>query len=538
MDLRTLREVFESRKEEIFAAMTDRIGSFPWTPYQQFLIHTEEGQRRLRIFVDLISRALGGDRDTFLKDQERVGYMRALMEGFGPEILTQFYSLMPEIIWNALKEKMGEGGLEWSSLCGEIQDLNNILFLGYSAIMASYLKVREESINEKVNQLQELQRFTQEIITLFELEELVAFILNRMTSLFQVDEGTLFLFRDSRIQGVYHHPSGGRGPSILDLAYETHREEATLFLAEGGRTCRDIHQSRRKEIVSAPIRTHGRVYGVLCLRNHGEGFTFTDKEFDFFNQFLHIIAVALENAFMLKEVEQAREALRLLTGKMITIQEEERRRVAADIHDTLTQALIGISYKIQFCKELPNRKPEMLADQLNGLLTTINRAIDQSRNLISSLRPDLIDTMGLVPALERHVEGFTRETGIRVRTRFPERLELPSKVNICLFRVAQEALMNVYKHADTDEAEIALRASNGSILFTVSDKGKGFELAPAPPLTREKSQLGLLSLKERIESIGGRVLIETGRRKGCSIRVTIPYSSGQTKDEQNQGHDR
>jgi signal transduction histidine kinase len=353
-----------------------------------------------------------------------------------------------------------------------------------------------------------------------------------MTALFGVEAGTFCLYRDGLVKAVYPYPPDGQDPTVLgvmDRAYETKR---VLFTGDCGEVFEDVERTPIKRVVSAPVQAHGRVYGVLCLRNRSQGFRFTRNEQELLNQFLYIMALALENAFMLKVVEQAREALSQLTGKMITIQEEERKRVAGDIHDTLTQALIGISYKIQLCKELADRKPEMLAGHLDSLLAKIDQAIDQSRNLISSLRPDLIDTMGLVPALERHVDSFSRETGIRVKTCLPENLELSSEVNICLFRVAQEALMNVYKHAETNEAEVRLRAENGNILFTVSDGGKGFMLASHTPLAGPKSRLGLLSIKERVESIGGLVEIEAGIRQGCSIRVTIPYGAGKGSDGQ------
>jgi len=536
MGLPTLKDAFESRKEQIFQEVTHHIASLPWSPYQQFLIHTAEGQHRLRIFVDLFGRAMRGDPETFLEDQERVGYARALMEGFAPEVLTQFYSQMPEIIWNTLKNKTEMGGGDVSGLCEEIQELNNVLFQGYSRVIGSYLKVREERVAEKVGHLQELQRFTQEIIALLEPDQLAAYVLRFMTALFGVDAGTFCLYRDGVVQAVYPHPPDEQNPTVLgvmDKAYETKK---VLFTGDDGEVFEDLDRTPNKRVVSAPVEAHGRVYGVLCLRNRSQVFRFMRNEQELLNQFLYIMAVALENAFMLKEVEQAREALSRLTGKMITIQEEERRRVAGDIHDTLTQALIGISYKIQLCKELTNRSPETIADQLDNLLAKIDQAIDQSRNLISSLRPDLIDTMGLVPALERHVESFSRETGIRVRTCLQENLELSSEMNICLFRVAQEALMNVYKHAETNEAEVRLGAENGNVLFTISDRGKGFMPASHIPLAGAKSRLGLLSIQERIESIGGRVQIEAGIRQGCSIRAIIPYRAGQGSNGQDQGN--
>jgi signal transduction histidine kinase len=537
MGLPTLKDVFNDHKDEILEEVVNHISTLTWSHYQQFLVHTDEGRGRLKTFVDLFGRALQGDRESFFKDQERVGYARALMEGFEPEALTQFYTQIPEIMWNTLKKNLEASNVEPPGLCDDLQDLNSIFFQAYGIIMGSYLKVRGERIHEKVGQLQDLQRFAQEVITLLEPSQLSAYILCRMTALFGADAGTFCLYREGIVQAVYAHPPDGQDPTVLGVMHRAYETKTVLFTGDGGEVFEDLDRTPFKRVVSAPVQAHGRVYGVLCLRNRSQGFRFTRNELEFLNQFLYIMALALGNAFMLEEVEQARAALSQLTGKMITIQEEERRRLAADIHDTLTQVLIGISYKIQLCKELTNRSPEMIPDQLDTLLEKIDQAIDQSRNLISSLRPDLIDTMGLVPALQRHVESFSRETGIQVRTRFPDDLALSSEVNICLFRVAQEALMNVYKHAETKEAEVDLRAVNGNILFTVSDRGKGFLLASDIPLAKEKSRLGLLSLKERIESIGGSVRIEAGIRRGCSIHVTIPHGREEGPDGQDPGDD-
>jgi signal transduction histidine kinase len=113
-----------------------------------------------------------------------------------------------------------------------------------------------------------------------------------------------------------------------------------------------------------------------------------------------------------------------------------------------------------------------------------------------------------------------------VVARFPKKLELSSEINICLFRVAQEALMNVYKHAEADAAEVELRSENGGILFSVADQGKGFLLSSTVSSAKDRNRLGLLSMKERVESIGGKVEIDAEKGRGCSIRVTIPVRGG------------
>ncbi|MEW6442322.1 MAG: GAF domain-containing sensor histidine kinase [bacterium] len=523
MPLPSLPRLIKAQRHKIFRETVRRIADHPWSPYQEFLVRTAEGQDRLQTWLDLFAEALAGHEEAFLEDQKSIGYVRSRMEGFGLEVLTQFYCTVPDVMWRIIDEAVGRRGSALPALPRQIQHLNTVLLRGYSAIATSYVKSREEGIVEKVKQLQDLNRFTREIITLIEPEELVRFLLGRMATLFGVEETAMALCREGKVQGVYRHPPAARELAPNQIMEKTLKRGTIWFLDASGRPFRFLRQSPRKRAVSVPVRAHGRLYGVLCLRNRCRSFVFLEKELGLLNQFLHIMAVALENAFMLKENREAREQLHLLTGRMITIQEEERRRVAGDIHDTLTQALIGIGYKMQFCREIAGRKHELLLDQLEILLRTVNQAIDQSRALISSLRPDLIDTMGLVPALKRHFQSFSEETGIRVKARLPRKTQLPVGVNICLFRIAQEALMNVYKHAETREVEVALGKRNGRMVFVVADKGRGFDPAKTTaPGRSDLSRLGLLSMRERIESEGGSLQIRAAERRGCRIEAMIP----------------
>jgi signal transduction histidine kinase len=307
---------------------------------------------------------------------------------------------------------------------------------------------------------------------------------------------------------------------------KTLEEGIPLFIDEGAEIQREIDQSRLKRVVAIPIQAHDRCYGSLALYNQKKGFKFTDKELGLLYQFLYITAVALENAFMLEEIERNRQELRLLTAKMIKIQEEERKRLASDIHDTLAQALTAIGYKIQFCKELAVKKPSQLMEQFNGLIKTVHQAMDQSKELIASLRPDLIDTMGLVPALKRHIENFAQETDIRVTIHLPKSIQISSEGNICLFRIAQESLMNIYKHSGAKTAELALRKEDGNAILIVSDGGKGFDISQGPPWMKDKNKLGLLSMKERVETVGGTLDIQSKANRGFRVEARIPIRQG------------
>jgi signal transduction histidine kinase len=525
MNSLSLRDLIHQNRENIIREMDRRLSQAPWSPYQDFILRTKEGQRRLKTWAGLLIRSLEGDRETFFKDEERVGYYRAV-QGFPLSFSHQIHLSFRQVIGDLLEEEAKQKRIRLLDLWGEIQDLNEILFTGYHIVAASFLKTREELINEKVATLQEIYEFTREMITLFNLPDTVNFILRKMTHFFGVEGSLILLFRDKRIQGIYTFPPSQENLGIRAIMEKTLEEGIPLFVDEGAEIHREIDQSQFKRVVALPIQAHGRCYGSLALHNQKKGFKFTDKELGLLYQFLHIAAVALENAFMLEEIERNRQELRLLTAKTIKIQEEERKRLAADIHDTLAQALTGIGYKIQFCKELSVKNPSLLAEQFDGLIKTVHQAMDQSKELIASLRPHLIDTMGLVPALKRHIENFAQETGIRVTTHLSKSIQISSEANLCLFRIAQESLMNVYKHSGAKTVELALKKEDGNTILIVSDGGKGFDFSQGPPWMKDKDKLGLLSMKERVETVGGTLNIKSKINRGFRVEAKIPIRQG------------
>jgi signal transduction histidine kinase len=521
----SLKDLIFQKKESIILEMNRRLGQTPWSPYQDFILRTKEGQRRLKTWVGLLIRSLEGDRETFFKDEERVGYYRAV-QGFPLSFSHQIHLSFRQVIGDVLKEEATQKRVRLLDLWGEIQELNEILFTGYHIVAASFLKTREELINEKVATLQEIYEFTREMITLFSLPDTVNFILRKMTHFFGVEECLMLLFRDQRIQGIYTFPPFRENQGIRAIMERTLEEGIPLFIDEGAEIQREIDQSQLKRVVAIPIQAHGRGYGSLALYNPKKGFKFTVKELGLLYQFLYITAVALENAFMLGEIERNRQELRLLTAKMIKIQEEERKRLASDIHDTLAQALTGIGYKIQFCKELAVKNPSLLMEQFTGLIKTVHQAIDQSKELMASLRPDLIDTMGLVAALKRHTKNFTQETGIQITTHLPKSIQISSEANICLFRIAQESLMNIYKHSGAKTAELALRKEDGNAILIISDGGKGFDISQGLPWMKDQNKLGLLSMKERVETVGGTLNLKSKTNRGFRVEAKIPVGQG------------
>jgi len=225
---------------------------------------------------------------------------------------------------------------------------------------------------------------------------------------------------------------------------------------------------------------------------------------------------------MVDEIQRRQEQLRLITEKMISIQEDERNHLASDIHDGLAQSLSAMGYKLEVCKDISEREGGLMSDQLDELLGMIHNTVDISREMITNLRPDLIDNIGLVAALNHFLTTYKEKTGISVFSSLPRQLELSSKTKISIFRVVQEALTNVYTHASTNTANVSLRKTRTHIILIISDCGKGFEMSAGYPWSNNQGKYGLLLMKERIEAVNGTILIESGINKGFRIEVKIP----------------
>lgn len=523
MNRSALSEFLSLHKDFVLREMTHRIKLLPPSSFQDFIVRTEEGRRRMDFWLKLIIRALESDPKPFVLDQEKVGYSRAV-QGFALEEVSSVYRVFQDVLWQLLFSEKEGGERTHEVIIAEVYRLWEILFQGFTAVSASFLRTREERIKEKIAQLEELYDFTKEIVTTLDLKRVVGLIMSKTRALFDVKETHLALYRDDDIHMLYSDPKGTVAPEVQHLLEKTVMEGQANFVDEGGIIYKDIEAAGRKRIVSLPVILYGSPCGALILCNKNRGFRFTRKEVNLAYQFIHITAVALENAFMLEKIEQGRRQSRLLTARIVTIQEEERRRLAADIHDTLTQTLTGMSYKIQFCRELAKRNQDTLALNLNELFKNANHAIEQSRQLISSLRPDLMGRRGLISALREYVRGFTRETNIKVNLRMPRYLRLPSDIEICIFRVVQEALMNIYKHAMSDSAELEICRRDGNVLLMVTDQGRGFvDVTSSPSRARDKQpRLGLLSIKERVEGVGGTLVITSGINQGCIISAKIP----------------
>jgi len=237
----------------------------------------------------------------------------------------------------------------------------------------------------------------------------------------------------------------------------------------------------------------------------------------------HQIGVAVENARLYEEL-QRKEALRgQLLEKVITAQEEERKRVARELHDQYAQPLTALSMSIEAAERALPPEAGPVREQLEAIKALTARTLDQTYNLILDLRPTALDDLGLVPAIRWYAERHLQARGIRVELEAASVQDrLPAQVETTLFRVMQEALLNVVKHANARRVCIHLAVQDGWLTALVEDDGRGFDLAAVWHSEDQARGLGLLGMQERVALLGGELTIHSQPGQGTRVSIKIP----------------
>lgn len=227
---------------------------------------------------------------------------------------------------------------------------------------------------------------------------------------------------------------------------------------------------------------------------------------------------SLEKSNLLKE------QLQELSRTILSAQEDERKKISRDLHDVIAQALMGINVRLATLKSAAG----INSKNLDRNIALTQKMVTKSANIVHQfareLRPTALDDLGLIPALTSFMKNFTAQSGVRTHlTAFTELEKLSTKGRTVLYRVAQEALTNVARHAKASRVEVTISKEPKSVRMVVSDDGKSFRV-DAVLLARGHKRLGLLGMRERVEMIGGVFKIESAPGAGTKIIAELPVT--------------
>jgi signal transduction histidine kinase len=216
--------------------------------------------------------------------------------------------------------------------------------------------------------------------------------------------------------------------------------------------------------------------------------------------------------------EERMAVLREQFAQVTAAQEEERQRIARELHDGLGPALASLNIRLLTIRKLLERDGHPLAVEIEELAEQAKANMRDIRRLIHDLRPVALDELGLVPALREHLARCGREHGLAVEFGAEVGERLPSSVETALFRIVQEAVNNVLRHAQAEHLYVTLRRETDQVRLDVADDGQGFDAS----LPRSSGHLGLWSMRERVEQLGGRFEVHSLPHQGTTVTTVVP----------------
>jgi len=330
-----------------------------------------------------------------------------------------------------------------------------------------------------------------------------------------------------RPDGSLHFSTAvGWDPEVIDTIVPTGaRSHAGLTLASARPVVMDEWGAELRAQMPHYFRNHGVQSGMAVIigtpehplgvlgahTTHARKFTVDDVNF------LQAIASVLAAAMARRRGEEMREHL---LARAISAQEEERTRLARELHDETGQALSAILVGLRNLEDTKSiAETRTLARRLRDLTA---QAVRDVGRLARGLRPSTLDHLGLLPALQRYAEEFGASHRLAVRITGDSEERFPEQVETTLYRIVQEALANVARHAQARNVEVIIRRDNGSVRATVRDDGRGFDVTAASGPVPSRRTLGLLGMHERASLLGGSVVIRSRPGHGTSITVELP----------------
>jgi signal transduction histidine kinase len=403
------------------------------------------------------------------------------------------------------------------------------------ALQQENQNLRDEyvTLSQQLIGLRMVQVLTQDLVSELDVDRLLQRILCSAIDAVHGTAGALLLLDPSGKDLIFSVVEGGGGTALegqrmgreLGLAGWVMSHNEPLIIA-------DVQEDERfygripaqvafevTSMISAPLIAQGEPIGVVQVLNKAGDARFDEDDLSLLTSFAAQSAITIENTRLYQDLKRERD-------RLIAVEEEVRKRLARNLHDGPAQLLAALINGIGFVTKLQEFEPEKVSDELEDLLPVAQKALRQVRTLLFDLRPVILETQGLVPALESYVQR-QREMGdanytLQVQG-FSGRLAAPAERAI--FSIVQEAVGNTRKHAQARNVWIAVVEQDGELRVGVRDDGLGFDAETMSAEYDQRGSLGMLNMRERAEAIGGRLLIRSQAGGGTAVILVADLDS-------------
>lgn len=521
----TLAELLEGYRSEVVASWVPLLFGMEGSHYRQRAV-TELQTSTTACISALATLFRSGSYDPLSHYADILCAHRA-EQGFDVSEVLEGHLLLAEAVLPIVQREFGWGRDEEAALrmARALDAALRWLVIRFSKIYSLALNARlqiqvdllEEQrgqLERRVREVTALVRSSALITSSLNPDQILPLILEQLAEVVSYDRATIQLLFGSKLRiiaaegfnegetvlGVAFDPSenaltrrllGGEAPIVLPDV----REEPAFVADDGDPT---------RSWIGVPLMVRNEVMGALSLDKHEAGY-YDEEDGQTVLAFANQAAIALQNA---KLYDRSREQDIL----------QERNRLARELHDSLSQSLFSMVLNAEAANLFMESQPEKAKAQIQVLYETANAALKEMRTLIFELRPANLEQEGLAAVLTKHAKMIADRHGLRINLDVKGQRRLPLPIEKALFRVAQEALNNVVKHAQATEVSIMLATQDNLITMIIEDNGVGIGAQSARP-----NSLGLTSMQERAEQLGGTFRIEPAREgEGTRVYVSVP----------------
>jgi len=420
------------------------------------------------------------------------------------------------------------------------------------AIVVSYREITERKeaeaeIQRRNQELEALNVITAAIGSALELPEVLTACQRLVAEELGVPGGLIF-FRDAVSDQLSLYDSWGLPEAILaelttsPLTVFHYRpvirakeailapdfREVPLFVALNLGVARPEWQS----YLCVPLLAEGEVEGVIGLFSQAP-MVFGEDQLVFVKILGQAVGVAIKHARLFERVSAGRERLQALSHRLVELQEIERQHIARELHDEVGQLLTGLKLSLELSTQLPADK---IADRHAEALKLVNELTARVREMSLALRPTMLDDLGLLPALLWHIERYTALTTVRVTFQHTGlKRRFPPAVETAAYRIVQEALTNVARHAGVSEVMVRLWVREGRLGIQVEDQGTGFDPGD---VVGDAASIGLTGMRERAILLGGQLVVESVPGAGTCLTAEVPLAEPGENGTDDEDDDR
>lgn len=332
------------------------------------------------------------------------------------------------------------------------------------------------------------------------------------------EPGRMQVVATTRLDGL-----GADAPESPVAEWVVQHDEPMLLLGRSGPLAHLLHREDITDAVCVPLRYAGRAIGALSVSNSVERAPFDAADVALLTSIGHLAAVALQNTRLFDEVSEHRERLKAVLHQLWSAQEDERRRVAADLHDGPAQSLFNIAFRVQTARRQVEIDPSGALASLSQAEEAARESLAQLRAVMAGLRLMSLDDLGLVPALRNECAAMTARGCVNVEVDVsgdPRRLD--GKMETGIFHIAREALLNVERHSGSRKARLRIHCRQSALVISVEDWGKGFD-ANTIHTARLAGRIGLAAMRERADALGIALTTISEAGKGTLMTLRCPW---------------